>query len=64
MTRLGECSRPGHGAEACTLYSLCHSFKEGFHDPLRALEVLERQGRLTRIVDQVAGRNGLVPSEA
>lgn len=34
-------------------------FKDGFHDPLRALEVLERKGQLTRIAGQVTGRRGL-----
>jgi len=38
-------------------------FKDGFHDPLRALEVLEREGRLTRIADQTTGRRGLVAIE-
>lgn len=39
-------------------------FRDSFHDPLRALVILERQGRLTRITDQVTGRGGLVASEA
>ncbi|WP_165234034.1 DUF6896 domain-containing protein [Aquisphaera insulae] len=38
-------------------------FKDSFHDPLRAMEVLERYGRLVRITDQVAGRSGLVANE-
>jgi hypothetical protein len=39
-------------------------FKDGFHDPLRALEVLEREGRLKRITDQASGRGGLVAPPA
>lgn len=39
-------------------------FKDGFHDPLRALEVLERKGRLTRVAVQATGRRGLVAPEA
>jgi hypothetical protein len=39
-------------------------FKDNFHDPLRALEVLERQGRLTRIAVQATGRRRLVALES
>ena len=35
-------------------------FKDGFHDPLRALEILERNGRLTRIAVQGTERRGMV----
>jgi hypothetical protein len=34
--------------------------RDNFHDPLRALVILERQGRLTRITDQATGRGRLV----
>jgi hypothetical protein len=39
-------------------------FRDGYHDPLRALVVLERWGRLTRITDGTDGRRGLVASRA
>ena len=39
-------------------------FKDSYHDPLRALVVLERQGHLTRITDQATGRQGLVAPRA
>jgi hypothetical protein len=40
------------------LESVAALFKDGFHDPLRALEVLEQQRRLTRITDRATGRTG------
>lgn len=39
-------------------------FKDSFHDPRRALEVLERRGRLIRITDQATGRTGLIAPNA
>lgn len=39
-------------------------FRDGYHDPLRALLVLERQGRLRRITDQTTGRVGLAAPDA
>lgn len=39
-------------------------FRDSYHDPLRALLVLERQGRLRRITDQATGRRGLAAPEA
>ena len=38
-------------------------FKDNFHDPRRALMILERVGRLKRITDRVTGRQGLVGPE-
>jgi hypothetical protein len=38
-------------------------FKDDFHDPRRALMILERQGRLKRITDRATGRQGLVAPE-
>jgi hypothetical protein len=35
-------------------------FRDSYHDPLRALVVLERRGRLMRITDRTTGRRGLV----
>jgi hypothetical protein len=39
-------------------------FQDNYHDPLRALVVLERRGRLARITDRVIGRRGLVAPRA
>jgi hypothetical protein len=39
-------------------------FRDRYHDPLRALVVLERWGRLTRISDGTTGRRGLVAPQA
>lgn len=38
-------------------------FRDNFHDPRRALMILERLGRLKRITDRVTGRQGLVAPE-
>ncbi len=35
-------------------------FRDSFHDPLRALVVLERHGRLARFTDRATGRSGLI----
>lgn len=38
-------------------------FRDAFHDPLRALEVLERRGRFRRVVRPLTGEDGLVVVE-